>query len=83
MNRPLRAELVEPATRRRRTGAGPPPRSQRVARRTDACTTRASGPRLVRPAVAFTGESPQVDGGDERLGYSLHWISPYENDVWD
>jgi hypothetical protein len=42
-----------------------------------------SADRLVRPVVAFTGESPQVDGGDERLGYSLHWIFPYENDVWN
>jgi hypothetical protein len=42
--RPLRAELVEPAERRRRAGAGAPPRGQRVARRTEGCPSRPSGP---------------------------------------
>lgn len=44
MIRPLRAELLEPATRRRRAGAGPSPRSQRVARRTDGCSEGAREP---------------------------------------
>lgn len=42
-----------------------------------------SAERLLETAVAFAADVESAERSDDRPRYSLHWISPYESDVWD
>jgi hypothetical protein len=42
-----------------------------------------SADRLVKGAVAFRVDLETAGERDDRSQYALHWISPYESDVWE
>jgi hypothetical protein len=42
-----------------------------------------SADRLVKGAVAFGLDLETAGKRDDRSRFALHWISPYESDVWE
>jgi hypothetical protein len=42
-----------------------------------------SADRLLKTANVFAADVASTGQGDHRPPYVLHWISPYESDVWD